>query len=276
MIQKLTTLDSCKEFIDKFRNDPNYSDPHLATPENMDSNLYDAVNRKCSGVFGVYREDQLIGLFSFDFLTDERYAEMIVGLSGDEEAYEEIAAYLQENYPGFQADFVFNPQNEEIRAMLKSRGASFDKEMQRMILIDNTIAGDTDGIEPLSERYQPQYFAMHETDCYWTAEKVADTPTMFNAFLAVDDGSVVGYLDITNCYDENEIYDMKVMEAYRRMGWGRKLLKKAIESNRPMGLVLYVYVDNAPAIKLYESVGFQKVPGQNSQLATWNIPSLSE
>ena len=276
MIQKLTTLDFCEDFIHAFMDDPNYSDPHLATPEMIASNLYDAVNDEDSSVFGVFRNDKLVGLFSLQILVNEQYIEMITGLSDDEEAYEEIAAYLQANYPGFQADFVYNPHNDKIRAMLERHGASFDKEMQRMVLIDGMIDGDSDGIELLSDRYQPQYFAMHETDCYWTAEKVADTPTMFNAFLAVDDGSVVGYLDITNCYDENEIYDMKVKEAYRRMGWGRKLLKKAIESNRPMGLMLFVYVDNAPAIKLYESVGFQKVPGQNSQLATWNIPSLSE
>ena len=42
------------------------------------------------------------------------------------------------------------------------------------------------------------------------------------------------------------------------------MLAKAIELNRPKAMVLTVNVDNAPAIALYESMGFTKVEGQNS------------
>jgi len=37
-------------------------------------------------------------------------------------------------------------------------------------------------------------------------------------------------------------------------------------------MMLLLDVGNAPAIALYESAGFVRVPGQNSLTATWQIP----
>ncbi len=36
-------------------------------------------------------------------------------------------------------------------------------------------------------------------------------------------------------------------------------------------MMLLVNTDNAPAIRLYASMGFQTVPGQNSLTAHWEI-----
>ena len=50
----------------------------------------------------------------------------------------------------------------------------------------------------------------------------AEAPDRFRVFLAVDNGLVVGYLDVTNCFEENEPFALKVKETYRRRGWGEK------------------------------------------------------
>ena len=56
------------------------------------------------------------------------------------------------------------------------------------------------------------------------------------------------------------------------MGYGRKLLAKAIESNIPNGMFLYLDADNTPALRLYESMGFVKADGQNNLTSHWAIP----
>ena len=56
------------------------------------------------------------------------------------------------------------------------------------------------------------------------------------------------------------------------MGYGRKLLAKALDMNRPNGMMLLVDVDNEPAIRLYASMGFAKAQGQNNLTAHWRIP----
>lgn len=63
-----------------------------------------------------------------------------------------------------------------------------------------------------------------------------------------------------------------MLEEYRRKGYGRKLLAKALEMNQPNGMMLLVDVDNDSAMRLYESMGFFKVQGQNNLTAHWTVP----
>ncbi len=275
MIKELDSLDNYEEFITDLNSDPCFSNPMLSSEEDVKDNLYNALNKPNDHVFGVFQDDRTIGLFVFLILKEEKYMEMIIGLSRCRQAYEEILSYLQDHYPGFQADFVFNPQNRLLKELLVQKNASFDIQQQKMILNDRGLIADTEGIETLSESFKQQYIAIHDKDRYWTGEKTAEATERFNIFIAKDNDDVIGYLDITKSFDDNEIFDLLVLEPYRRRGWGRKLVAKAIEVNRPKRMFLTVDVDNTPAIRLYESIGFEKVNGQDSQVATWNISNVN-
>lgn len=271
MIRKLTNFDPYWDFIHEINGDPDYSEPMLQTEEQIESNLKRAQNSPDHHAFGVFSGEEMTGLFVFLILNDEQYIEMLVGLSRSPAACEEIADWLQAHYPGFQVDFVFNPKNPAIREMLVHRGAAFSTEQQKMVLTSPVPAVDTTGIEPLSERYRDPYIAMHSTDVYWTGDKVANALDTFNVFLAIDNGTVVGYIDVTKDGEENEPFDFLVKADCRRHGWGRKLLSYAIEANRPKGMMLIVDVDNEPAVALYRSMGFTVDPHAFSQVATWHI-----
>ena len=271
MIRKLTEFDSCKGFINGINADPDYSEPMLRTEEQIESNLVRALTSPEHVPLGVYSGEEMTGLFVFLILKDEMYIEMLVGLSRDPGAYEEIADWLRANCFGFQVDFVFNPGNKAILPMLLKRNAAFAPEQIKMTLTESPAPVDTEGIEPLSGRYTDQYTAIHSTDGYWTGEKVADALDTFSVFIAVDDGAVVGYIDVTRNNEENEPFDFLVREDCRRRGWGRKLLAKAIEANRPKRMMLLVDKDNAPATALYRSMGFSYDPEPVSRLATWII-----
>ena len=99
------------------------------------------------------------------------------------------------------------------------------------------------------------------------------------------------FLDIVRTIRLNDIIDIaimafifyKVLYFLARTGSGRvmrgilllvlvMLLAKALELNRPKGMMVLVDVGDAPAIRLCESAGFVKAEGQNSQTATWQIP----
>ena len=272
MVRILTEFDTYQEFINEINADPDFSEPMLQTKEQMECNLKRALTSQDQIPLGVFSDNAITGLFVFLIVKEDQYIEMLVGLSREPDAYEQIADWLQLHYSGYQVDFVFNPKNRAIRPMLQKRGATFFAEQMKMALTENTMLIDTTGIEPLSEQYRDQYVAMHSTDCYWTGDKVANALDTFHVFLAVDDGSVVGYIDVTRNNEENEPFDLLVKADRRRLGWGRKLLAKAIEANRPKGMMLIVDVDNAPAIALYRSMGFSYDPESvNHQLATWMI-----
>ena len=83
-------------------------------------------------------------------------------------------------------------------------------------------------------------------------------------FIAESDGRVVGWADaIPGARDSTRHMagvGMGVLEAYRGQGIGRRLLEALIEHcwrTRLVRIELEVFVDNAPAIGLYEKLGFQ-------------------
>lgn len=272
MIEILTSLTGWEDFILELSADPEFSHPMLAGPAKFRENLFASPENPQKRVLGVTRENQKIGLFVFLVLKDENYLEMTAGLSRNEGAYRELAEYLEAAFPGYSADFVFNPGNRLISKLLRKKNAVFNPEQQKMVLISPPPPVDTAGIKLLCEATYTQYCAIHEKDLYWTGEKVAAAPERFTVFLALDSGEVVGYLDLTNCYEENEPVDLFVKEEARRRGWGRKLLSRAIKWNSPRGMGLLVDLGNEPALRLYRSLGFEKVPGLNNLTASWNIP----
>jgi GNAT superfamily N-acetyltransferase len=276
MIRIITSYDACREFASGFQGDPNFSDPMLCNEEQVTCNLIksiEAPDRHC--VFGIYREEHLIGLFAFLALRDEKYIEMLVGLSREKEAYLEALHHLEQNYPGYSVDFVFNPDNYLLKEQLDLRKATYEPEQQKMVLETPVLGIDTTGVEPLTQQYAEQYCAIHTKDMYWTGEKVMQAQDRFQTILAICNGKVVGYIDVTSTHKENEPFDLFVLQEYRRKGYGRKLLAKALERNQPNGMGLLVDVDNVPAIRLYASMGFAMVQGQNNLTAHWTVPEAA-
>ena len=270
MIQQLTTFEPYWNFINEINGDPVFSEPMLQTEEQIEYNLKKALTDRDRVPLGVFSDGEMTGLFVFLVVEDEQYIEMLVGLSKEPAAYEEIADWLKKHYPGYQVDFVFNPKNAVILDVLRRLGATVYPEQFKMVLTEDPPAVDTTGIEPLSPAYADQYVALHATDLYWTGERILKAPDMFRVLLAMDGGTVVGYIDVTKNNEENEPFDFLVREDCRRRGWGRKLLYKAIEENRPKDMMLIVDVNNAPAIALYRSMGFTDSTEPQSQCATWH------
>ena len=120
MTRMIRTYEECRCFAAGFQGDPHFSAPMLCSEEQVRCNLIKSIenpDRHC--VFGVYQGTQMIGLFAFLVPAGENYIEMLVGLSREKEAYTEMFAYLEQHYPGYGADFVFNSGNSLLKALLE-------------------------------------------------------------------------------------------------------------------------------------------------------------
>ena len=146
-------------------------------------------------------------------------------------------------------------------------GADFEMEQQKMVLKNSVEYQSDKQVVLYKPEYKEQYVGMHSTDVYWTAEKVIDALDRFRIILAIENDMVVGYLDITHKYKENEPYDIFVKEEYRGKGYGKAMLVKAIELNKPNAMMLLVDIDNLPAIAMYEKLGFVKSENENNMTA---------
>lgn len=263
MLKKLSSTAKHIDFAREINSDPSFSVPVYSGFDELCQRLLDAPEQPNKLVLGYFEGQSLLGLFVFLVEEQERYLELLMALSRSAAAYEELLTFLGERYPGWQCDFVYNPGNYLLHGLLKQKGAEFDTEQQKMVLTGDTPLTSDSRVELYSPKYRDGYTAIHSTDVYWTAERVLAAPERFRVILAVEAGEVVGYVDVTHNYDENEPFDVFVKESHRRRGCARAMLMKAIQLNRPKAMVLTVNVDNTPAIALYESLGFERVEGQN-------------
>lgn len=264
MIKVLSNADEYMEFVHEINSEADFSEPMLSNEKQMERNLLNAPKDPANKVIGVFDNDVMIGLFVFLILEEERYMEMLVGLSKNEAAYEEILRYLKQYYEGYEADFVYNPRNFLLHEKLLNAGASVEREQQKMLLVDDIEYKNNKEIDLYSPRYKEQYISMHSKDVYWTAEKVLDALDRFRVILAVENEQVVGYVDVTYRAEENEPYDIFVKEEYRGKGYEKAMLARAIELNKPKDMMLLVDADKVSEIAEYESLGFVKAERENS------------
>ena len=264
MIKKLKNIDEYIDFINKINSTNNYSDPMLSNEVQIKNNLLESVNKKDKIIVGIFDKDNnIIGFFVFLVIEEEKYAEMIVGLSDNEFAYYELFYYLFDNYKGYNIDFVYNPNNNYLNKLLNKYNAVFEVEQQKMQLIKFNNMKRKNEVILYSDKYKDQYVNLHLKDTYWTGDKVLTAFDKFRVILAIKDNMVVGYVDITHKYEENEPYDVFVKEEYRNMGIATDMLSYAIELDKNKRIMLLVDIDNEKAIRLYEKVGFEKVNGNN-------------
>lgn len=118
----------------------------------------------------------------------------------------------------------------------------------------------------LTQEYIAQLAAI-ETLCF-------STPWSENAFyselknplscwiIALDGKTVTGYIGSQAVLGEADMMNLAVLPAYRRQGIGKRLveaLTEALQSNGVHCLTLEVRASNAPALDLYEKLGFISV-----------------
>lgn len=77
---------------------------------------------------------------------------------------------------------------------------------------------------------------------------------------ALCDDEVIGCCGVTNACGDGDINNVVVAETWRGQGVGKQMLATLMELGKKIGIVNYtleVRVSNAPAIRLYESLGFE-------------------
>ena len=268
MLEEITSLDSYEAFINEVCSDENYFDPHYLYDNN---NLYGAFERKGQHVYAYFEDDKIRGIFVLLILPTEKYVETLIALSKSEHAYRELFEYLEKNYKGYRCDFVINPKNILLKNILTSKNAIFENEQQRMIARHRIEKEYSLDIQLYSDAWKESYIDMHVKETYWTAEKVLSALDRFRVLLAIHQEQLVGYLDVTYAYKQNEPYSLIVLPEYQNLGYEQALLSKAIQMNGMNTMMTLVDVNAKEEIRIYEEAGFEAIKGQNSVFATITI-----
>ncbi len=118
---------------------------------------------------------------------------------------------------------------------------------------------------PMAEAHIPQIAALEEANFSqpWSESLFRDLMGSEHSTMLVaegPDGTVLGYAGLTTVLDEGYIDNIAVDGRYRRQGVAQALLGEFIRRGREGGLAfltLEVRASNAPAIALYEKMGFE-------------------
>lgn len=97
----------------------------------------------------------------------------------------------------------------------------------------------------------------------WSEQGFQDALKQDTIFVTAKQGEqVLGYCGMYCSFDEGEITNVAVLPTMQKQGIGEKiisgLLQEAVEKNISR-IVLEVRISNAPAIHLYEKIGFRKI-----------------
>ena len=256
MIKIITNENDILSFIIPFINDDNFSNPLLKDIEQIKYNLIKPIYNDVDFVLGVYDYDELIGVFSFIVENEEKYMELLLAYSKNINAYLEVMIYLTSKYKDYNCDFLINPNNYLFKEVLSKYDSVFEPVQYYMELEYIVNYSHNKNIIFYDEKYKDEYCLIHEKDMYWTGEKVVEAKDRFKILLALENNKVVGYIDYTYMYMNNEPYSIFVLEDYRNKGYGKALLFEAIKSNLPKNMSLRVDCDNYSAIHLYKQLGF--------------------
>ena len=121
-------------------------------------------------------------------------------------------------------------------------------------------------IIPMNETHVPAVAAL-EKCCFsdpWSEKSVAGElcNDLSLWLVAVEEGAVAGYVGSQTVLGETDMMNVAVSPDYRRRGIAEGLITALVDALREMGshcLTLEVRASNAPAIGLYEKLGFSQV-----------------
>ena len=165
-VNSVTDIQKYRGYIDSFIRDEKYSDPHLTAMIEAGESLDDMIAKKDHHCFVTDDRGEITGLYIVLIIPEEKYLEMLIGITRNGSSVEELLSFIEKNYPEYEADFVFNPRNHLIKNSLERRGADFDKEQIKMVYTHKMSEYETASIEPLSDTYIDQYLEMHSKDVY--------------------------------------------------------------------------------------------------------------
>src|SRR5512146_277891 len=134
--------------------------------------------------------------------------------------------------------------------------------------VKQATAADSAAIAPLFDAYRKFYRKSTDLDgarAYLTARLSRGESVVFFALL--DDGTPVGFTQLYPIFSSTNMQrvwllnDLFVAPSARRDGVGRALLQRAhafARETHARGLMLQTAIDNIPAQRLYESLGWQR------------------
>ena len=96
----------------------------------------------------------------------------------------------------------------------------------------------------------------------WTHQQLQDSLSNHHCFVLIINQQLIGFMIFSEVLDEFTLLNIAISPSFTRQGYGFYLLRRGLlfaKQQQAQECFLEVRVSNAPAINLYERLGFQVV-----------------
>jgi len=142
------------------------------------------------------------------------------------------------------------------------------------VLVRPLAAGDLNELD----RLERQLFGAAAWSRQSLAEEIAAAGRFYIGAERAADGSLIGYAGLWFDGYDAQVMTIAVDGAHQGHGLGRRLLGDLVDHARHVGaarVLLEVRVDNAPAIHLYETTGFQMLGRRRGYYQPGNVDAYT-
>ena len=102
----------------------------------------------------------------------------------------------------------------------------------------------------------------------WTSSQFTEAHNYI--YVLVCEGVVIGFVALTQSYDQAELQNFSIHRDYQNLGYGKRLLDFAFQhlSRDVKKIFLEVRVSNFTAIRLYHNLGFEEIGNRRDYYQT--------
>lgn len=102
----------------------------------------------------------------------------------------------------------------------------------------------------------------------WTSSQFTEAQNYIYVLLC--ESVVIGFVALTQSYDQAELQNFSIHQDYQNLGYGRRLLEFAFQhlSRDVKQIFLEVRVSNFTAISLYHNLGFEEIGNRRDYYQT--------
>lgn len=221
------------------------------------------INHQHNFIIADYTQNKIRGVFACLAEPESKYLECLGGFFINEEVLQDFIMYFKNIYSGWHLDLVYPKENKLVLDYLKENNGDFFPMQIEMEIYKDQVKKENYvlSISEYKDIYFEGYKKIHDTTCYWIADKVVKAKEKFSVYLALENDEVIGYLDISKNNEVSLIYNIFVKENFRKKGYGRALMQQALADAfvEKKKVILSVNADNEIARRLYTNIGFVEI-----------------
>lgn len=226
---------------------PTYADG-ISEKEEFLQNLKKSVERANYELLLYFCEGKMEGIISYYWLEEDKYLQLFMcNINvGTRQALEELIAYLEEKFEGYEWYFGFPKSNEEAIKCLQDRGfACIEDDYDTNIdFADYELRAESQNVVRITKENFEDFRSVHlpqEEDTYWNCERIYEKIDAWGVYAYYENDIPAGVMFFTGDEEYLEIFGIEYKDEVYREEIFSALMTTALNEGKRRGIKYMTY-----------------------------------